>query len=118
LGGLGLLLGTFGVATVQVRNVFERRGELALLRATGFRRSKLVALVLLENVFLLLAGLLIGAFCGLISIFPQIFVGAAAIPWELLGVTFVAVLVVGLIAASIAAVSTLRAPLLPALRGD
>ncbi len=118
LGGLGLLLGTFGVATVQIRNVFERRSELAILRATGFRRSKLVKLVLLENVFLLLAGLLIGAFCGLVSIFPQIFVGAAAIPWTLLGVTFAAVLVVGLLAASLAAITTLRAPLLGALRGD
>ena len=31
LGGLGLLLGTFGLAVVQLRNVLERRGELALL---------------------------------------------------------------------------------------
>ncbi|MDA7980030.1 MAG: FtsX-like permease family protein [Pirellulales bacterium] len=118
LGGLGLLLGTFGVATVQIRNVVERRAELAVLRATGFRRAKLVRLVLTENVFLLLAGLVLGAVCGLVSIFPQIFVGAAAIPWGLLGITFVAVLGVGLLAASFAALSTLRAPLLPALRGD
>ena len=32
LGGLGLLLGTLGLAAVQLRNVVERRGELALLR--------------------------------------------------------------------------------------
>ena len=38
LGGLGLLLGTLGLATVMVRNVLERRGELALLSALGFRR--------------------------------------------------------------------------------
>ena len=49
LGGLGLLLGTFGLAAVQLRNVFERRGELALLRATGFRRATLGWLVLLEH---------------------------------------------------------------------
>ena len=30
LGGLGLLLGTLGLAAVQLRSVFERRGELAL----------------------------------------------------------------------------------------
>ena len=50
LGGLGLLLGTFGLATVQLCNVLERRGELALLRAAGFRRRTLVELVLLESV--------------------------------------------------------------------
>ncbi len=57
LGGLGLLLGTFGLATVQLRNVLERRGELALLRAAGFRQARLALLVMLENAALLLAGL-------------------------------------------------------------
>ena len=36
LGGLGLLLGTIGLATVMFRNVLERRRELALLRAVGY----------------------------------------------------------------------------------
>src|SRR4029078_9338483 len=60
LGGLGLLLGTFGLATVQLRNVLERRGELALLRATGFRRRRLAQLVMIENGLLLLGGLAVG----------------------------------------------------------
>jgi len=41
LGALGLLLGTFGLAAIQLRSVIERRGELALLRATGFTRGSL-----------------------------------------------------------------------------
>ena len=36
LGGLGLLLGTVGVAAVLLRNVLERRRELALLGAVGY----------------------------------------------------------------------------------
>ena len=32
LGGLGLLLGTLGLGAVMLRNVIQRRGELALLR--------------------------------------------------------------------------------------
>ena len=36
LGGLGMLLGTLGLAAVLLRNVFERRRELALLRAVGY----------------------------------------------------------------------------------
>jgi hypothetical protein len=35
LGGLGLISGTFGVAVVMLRNITERRGELALFRAVG-----------------------------------------------------------------------------------
>ena len=43
-----------------LRSVWERRGELALLRALGYRRAALGRLVFAENVFLLCAGLLIG----------------------------------------------------------
>src|SRR5262249_30147248 len=53
LGGLGLLLGSLGLAVVLLRSVWERRGELALLRALGFRRQALGGLVLAENAFLL-----------------------------------------------------------------
>ena len=35
LGGLGLLLGSVGLGVVVLRNVLERRGELALLLAVG-----------------------------------------------------------------------------------
>ena len=47
-----MLLGTVGLAVVLVRNVLERRAELATLRAFGFRRSALSRLVLVENAFL------------------------------------------------------------------
>ena len=39
LGGLGLLLGTIGLAAVLLRNVLERRRELALLGAVGYARA-------------------------------------------------------------------------------
>ena len=48
LGALGLLLGTFGLAAVQIRSVLERKKELGLLRAVGFNRKKLSTMVLLE----------------------------------------------------------------------
>ena len=40
LGGLGLLVGTIGLAAVLLRNVLERRRELALLRAVGYGRAR------------------------------------------------------------------------------
>src|SRR5207245_8408428 len=49
LGGLGLLLGSLGLAVVLLRGVWERRAELALLRALGYRRLMLGWLVLAEN---------------------------------------------------------------------
>ena len=62
LGGLGLILGSLGLAVVLLRSVWERRGELALLRALGFRRLTLAWLVLAENGFLLLLGMAAGRF--------------------------------------------------------
>jgi len=118
LGGLGLLLGTFGLAVVQLRNVFERRGELALLRATGFRRALLARLVLLENVFLLAGGLGIGVSAALVAVLPHFAAGGATFPFVTLAATLGLVLAVGLLAGLAAVRSTLTTPLLPALRGD
>jgi putative ABC transport system permease protein len=118
LGGLGLLLGTFGLATVQLRNVLERRGELALMRAAGFRRGKLARLVSLENVLLLCGGLALGVLAALVAILPHLLAGGAGIPWLSLILTLGSVLVVGTLAGLLAVRATLRAPLLPALRGE
>ena len=60
LGGLGLILGTFGLGAVLLRNVLERRRELALMRAVGYNARHLSLMVLAENAFLLFAGLVTG----------------------------------------------------------
>jgi putative ABC transport system permease protein len=118
LGGLGLLLGTFGLAVVQLRNVLERRGELALLRAAGFRRALLGRMVILENGMLLLSGLAVGLVAALVAVWPHLRAGGASLPWRSLAMTLCTVLVVGLVAGLIAVRATLATPLLPALRGE
>jgi ABC-type antimicrobial peptide transport system permease subunit len=118
LGALGLLLGTFGLATVQLRNVLERRGELALMRATGFRRRRLAEMVMLENAALLCFGLGTGIVAALVAILPNLLRGTASIPWLSLAGTLAIVLAVGLLAGLAAVRATLRAPLLGALRGE
>ena len=77
LGGLGLLLGTFGLAVVMIRSVLERRGELALLQAVGFNRSSISWLVLAENGFLLLFGIAIGTVTALLAVLPHLLSGMA-----------------------------------------
>lgn len=117
LGGLGLLLGTFGLAIVQLRNVLERRGELALMRAVGFRRALLGRMVMIENVALLVAGLAVGLAAALVAVWPHLG-GGASLPWRWLALTLSLVLGIG-IAAGLAAVrAALVAPLLPALKEE
>jgi putative ABC transport system permease protein len=118
LGGLGLLLGTTGLGIILVRNVIERRGELATMRAFGYQRKFLALMVLAENAFLLCIGILTGALTALITVAPHLFQDYAGIQWTSLLLTLILVVVVGL-ASSIAAVSViLRVPLLPALKAE
>jgi putative ABC transport system permease protein len=119
LGGLGLLVGTIGLAAVLLRNVLERRKELALLEAVGYRRAQLFAIVLSENVLLLLCGLVIGAACALVAVVPAVADRGGWLPinaggWALIG----GVLAAGLISSALATRAALRAPLLSALRAE
>jgi len=60
---LGLLLERWAWSGAVAQRL-ERRSELALLRALGFRRSALGWLVLAENCYLLALGLSVGLVCG------------------------------------------------------
>ena len=119
LGGLGLLVGTVGLAAVLLRNVLERRRELALLRAVGYGRGHLFAIILSENAVLLGWGLAAGAVSALVAIAPAALERGARIPlaaggWLLL----LAVLAAGLVSSVIATRAALRAPLIGALRAE
>lgn len=118
LGGLGLLLGTVGLAVVQLRHVMQRRGELALLRAAGFRRRTLGWLIALENAVLLTAGLAMGAVAAAAAVLPHFAAHRIEVPWlTLLGLAAL-VLAAGLSAGTLAVRAAVSAPLLPALRGE
>jgi ABC-type antimicrobial peptide transport system permease subunit len=118
LGGLGLALGTLGMAAVLLRNVFERRRELALLRAVGYNSSHFAAMVITENVLMLCCGLAVGFVCALLAIAPVFFERGGRLPNISLGLLLLAVLLSGAIASLVATLAALRSPLLPALRAE
>jgi putative ABC transport system permease protein len=118
LGGLGLILGAVGLAIVLLRGVWERRAELALLRALGFRAGSLAWLVLAENLFLLVLGLAAGTLAALLAVAPHLLGGGADVLWLRIGLLLLAVLVVGLGAGLAAVFTTLRAPVLAALQRE
>jgi ABC-type antimicrobial peptide transport system permease subunit len=117
LGGFGLLLGVLGLAVVILRAVWERLGELALLRAVGYRTRSLQFLVLVENALLLVVGLASGVLAALVSVAPHVASGAA-VPWLRLAVMLGLVLAVGFVVASAATAGILRVPVIPALRRE
>lgn len=118
LGGLGLLLGTIGLAIVLFRNAIERKKELATLRAFGYRRRRLSRLLLGENALLIATGLLIGALSALIAVFPHLLSSGADVPWLSLLLTLLLIFIIGLVASAIAASLVLRLPLLLTLKSE
>ena len=118
LGGLGLLLGTIGLAIILLRNTLERRGELAALRAFGFQRKTITLMVVLENAGLLLVGLLLGTAAALLTAAPNLLTYADAIPWSPIGLTLAGVFVFGLVACTLAAIGAARIPLVAALKEE
>jgi putative ABC transport system permease protein len=116
LGGLGLLLGSIGLGVVVLRHVLERRGELALLRAVGFRGRALQWLVFSEHSLLLALGLGVGILSALIAVIPAL--RNPDVPYGTLALTLGAVLVSGLVWTWAATALALRSPLLSALRNE
>ena len=118
LGGLGLVLGTFGLGAVLLRNVLERRRELALMRAVGYNAGHLSLMVLAENTFLLFVGLFVGTGCALVAIAPALIERGGAVPVLSLAVLLLIVVAAGLTASIAATIAAIRSPLLSALRAE
>lgn len=64
--GLGLLVGIAALGVISARSVVERRQEIGVLRAIGFRRSMVQLSFLLESSFVALLGIAVGCVLGLI----------------------------------------------------
>lgn len=119
LGGLGLLVGTVGLAAVLLRNVLERRRELALLRAVGYARADMFAMIVSENAVLLGCGLAVGALSAFVAIAPAAFDRGIRVPLSRGGwVLLLAVLGAGLVSSFVATRAALRESLLGALRSE
>src|SRR5262249_40152660 len=113
------LVGTLGLSAILLRNVLERRKELALLEAVGYRHGDVFAIVLAENVLLLIWGLAIGTICAVVAVAPAVAERGSWLPigpggWTLIAGVFVA----GSLSSMAATRAALRTPLLQALRAD
>ena len=118
LGALGLLLGSAGLGVVVLRNVLERRGELAVLLAVGFRPRALRRLVLWEHGALQCLGLLLGMVAALLAVLPVLLSPGAPISFGPLLAAMGLVLGSGFLWTWAAARVALRGDLIEALREE
>ena len=118
LGGLGLLLGSLGLGVVVMRNVQERKSELALLRAIGFEKRTIKRFVLGEYLGLLIGGLLIGTVSAGLAVLPTVLSPTTDVPYALLSATLGSILLLAGLWTWIATNLSLRGNLLEGFRGD
>jgi hypothetical protein len=114
LGGIGLLLGIFGLAVIQWRNVLERRKELALFLAVGFTKTRVILLLLYESFTLLAWGLGLAVIASAFALLPFFFGGvqqvSAMAVLQQFAILVGGLLIVGIISNVAAALAVLKIP--------
>lgn len=65
---LAILVGVLGVTNTMLMSVFERKQEIAILLALGWKRSRIVLMILWESAMLGLLGGIIGVGLGVIGV--------------------------------------------------
>ena len=64
--GLGLVVGIAGLGIITIKSVTERRQQIGMLRAIGFRQRMVHLSFLLESSFIALLGIFLGVVLGII----------------------------------------------------
>jgi ABC-type lipoprotein release transport system permease subunit len=117
LGAMGLVLGTVGAGLVVLLNLLDRMGELAMMRATGFKKSKLCWMLFLEHAGLLTAGLFLGVISAMAAAGPQL--GRPEdLPGKMIGGLIATMWGSGLFWVLMAAMAAMRGDLLEPLRKE
>jgi putative ABC transport system permease protein len=103
--GLGLIVGVAALGVITARSVVERRQQIGVLRAIGFRRRMVQLSFLLESSFIAVTSIVVGTALGLAVAFNVIHDSqqqpsweslAFSPPWLNLGLIFLVVYVVAL----------------------
>jgi putative ABC transport system permease protein len=104
---LGLIVGVAALGVISARAVVERRQQIGVMRAIGFRQRMVQASFLLESSFVALTAIVVGTALGLLladNIIrdsrrqPSWHDLTLQVPWASLAIIFAAVLAVALLA--------------------
>ena len=119
LGALGLLLGTVGLGIILVRNLLERKKELALFKALGYGNWLVLRIVLYEYMGLLLAGLLSGGISAIIAVLPGLVKPHSEVSIAYLALLVGIILINGMIWTFLLALNIVRKPgIIQSLRNE
>jgi putative ABC transport system permease protein len=114
--GLGLVVGVAALGVISARAVVERRQQIGVLRAIGFRRRMIQAAFLLEASFVALTAIVVGTALGLVISYNVVADTAKQPAWDMLSfsVPWLSLAVIFLIVYAVALLTTLA----PAVRAS
>jgi putative ABC transport system permease protein len=121
--GLGLLVGIAALGVIAIRSVVERRQQIGVLRAIGFKRRMVQLGFMIESSFIAIMGIGIGVVLGVVLSYLMMndpaFSGGTAefnLPWLRLGVIILAAYVAAVVMTYLPARQAGRVPVAEALR--
>jgi putative ABC transport system permease protein len=115
--GLGLIVGVAALGVITARAVVERRQQIGVLRAIGFRKRMVQLSFLIESSFIALTAIVVGSGLGLATAFnvindsrrtPSWENMAFVVPWGTLAIIFSAVYLIALLTTFIPALRASR----------
>jgi putative ABC transport system permease protein len=68
ISAIALVIGAIGMLNTMIMSVFERTKEIGTLRAIGWRRSRIMRMVIGESVLLSIAGAIVGSLVALLLV--------------------------------------------------
>ncbi len=83
LGGLAMILGTFGLGIILIRNIMDRAKEIGILYAIGYTRKIILQIIAREHMILLIAGALSGAIAAFLAVVPSLLSEFIEASWEM-----------------------------------
>ncbi len=101
---LGLIIGIVGLGIVTLRSVYERRHEIGMMRAIGFKKRAVLASFLGESTFIASSGIILGSVMGVILGW-NLWREEVSSDLPLFGIPVVRILIVGGIALTFALLS-------------
>jgi len=118
LGGLGLIIGTIGIGILVIRNVLERRNELALLQAVGFQQNLIMKMIIIENLIIVFAGIFVGTFSAIFAVLPSLLSPGEVIPYLFILTMVGLIAISGIFWTIFATKLSTKGNLIPALRSE
>src|SRR5262249_29306528 len=104
---LAIVIGFFGIVNTLLISVMQRTREIGLLRAVGMTTGQVGTMILIESAFIALVGAVLGIALGLAGARWPLALHVAQvvgywlplhIPWEAIGMSVVASLLIGVVA--------------------